>query len=186
MKFKLTLLVFIMIGATASTQAQELSKTEKKALKKEIRGLIKNPAKYKTMKENLTANEQKVAEQGRNIGKLQRSNNELQQELLNAKQSISSLNDYVSSVKEAKNTCREDNGMQYRVQIGAYAEFDIRSFLHQTKVVSFEEVDNLYRYSIGNFATKEEAISFRNAIKKMGIKDAFITYYLNGERTPNE
>lgn len=185
MKFKLTLLTLAIIGTTASTQAQELSKTEKKALKKEIRGLIKNPAKYKTMKENLTANEQKVAEQGQIIADLRRKNNQLEAELTEASTTIEN---YAKAMHSAKNnaTCREDNGMQYRVQIGLYKQFDIRSFLNKPKVVSFEDVDGLYQYTIGNFTTEEEAETFKQAMMKMGIKDAFVSYYLDGKRIPKD
>ena len=80
--------------------------------------------------------------------------------------------------------CKEDAGMKYRLQIGLYEQFDITSFLEQIKVVSFEQVDGKFRYTIGNFNTEEEAEMFKEAVRRMGIKDAFVSYYLDGIRIP--
>lgn len=192
MKFKLILCALILGGLTTTVQAQKLSKKEKRALrkekralKKEIRTLIKSPVKYKTLKEGLTAKEQKVAEQGQVIADLQRKNNQLEAELTEASTTIEN---YAKAIHSAKNnaTCREDNGMQYRVQIGLYKQFDIRSFLNETKVVSFEDVNGLYQYTIGNFTTEEEAETFKQAMMEMGIRDAFVSYYLDGKRIPKD
>lgn len=188
MKFKLILCALILGGLTTTVQAQKLSKKEKRALrkekralKKEIRTLIKSPVKYKSLKEGLTAKEEKVEEQGQTIAELQRKNSQLEAELTEASTTIEN---YAKAIHLAKNntTCRNDNGMKYRVQIGLYKQFDIRSFLNETKVVSFEDINGLYQYTIGNFTTEEEAETFKQAMMKMGIKDAFVSYYLDGKR----
>ena len=44
------------------------------------------------------------------------------------------------------------------------------------------EVGELNAYSIGSFTTEDEAIVFRDKIIDMGIKDAWVVAYENGER----
>ena len=73
-------------------------------------------------------------------------------------------------------------GRCYQIQIGLYKKFALTQYLDKPKYLGFEQVDGAYRYRIGYFQNYQEAIYFLEDIRKMGIKDAFITEYQNGER----
>jgi len=70
----------------------------------------------------------------------------------------------------------------YSVQIAA--NNDESWLLFSENFVNFvlHEVGELNAYSIGSFATEDEAIVFRDKIIDMGIKDACVVAYEDGER----
>ena len=185
-KFSILLILFVFIANTGNVFSQELSSKEKKSLKKEIRKLLKDPVKYKFLKESLVVKETIVNEQSKEINLLTRESNKLKHELKVARDSIGEYAYKESEMKNAGNTnCTDDSGMKFRLQIGLYREFDITSFLEQFKLLSFEITDDgMYRYTIGNFDNEIEAESFKEAIRQMGIKDAFVSFYLDGKRIP--
>ncbi len=76
-------------------------------------------------------------------------------------------------------------GVYYKVQIGAYRK--AQNFKYSTyevlgKVEALKLEDGITRFTIGNFETLEEAQSLRIAAIAKGIKDAWITATVNGER----
>lgn len=185
-KFNLLLTTLLLI-LVVNVNAQELSKQEKKSLKKELKNYLKDPIKFKYLKESLATKEVIVNEQAKELSTLGKERNEIKYALNAARDSIGIYENQLLSYKNASANvaeCVNDDGMKYRVQIGLYRQFDIRSFLQELKVTSFEEVDGMFRYTIGNFTTEEEAELFKEAIRKMGIAGAFVAYYLDGERIP--
>ncbi len=70
----------------------------------------------------------------------------------------------------------------YSVQIAATT--DESWLLFSDNFVNFRvhEVGELNAYSIGSFATEDEANVFRDKIIDMGIKDAWVVAYENGKR----
>lgn len=186
MKFKLVLITTLFfIGG--SSHAQNLSKAEKRDLKKELKTYLKEPVKFKYLKESLATKEVIVNEQAKELTAIAKERNAIKFELNAARDSIGIYGNQLSSFKDntsQNSECIDDNGMKYKVQIGLYRQFDIRSFLQELKVTSFEEIDGMFRYTIGNFTTEDEAELFKEAIRKMGISGAFVAYYLDGERIP--
>ena len=59
---------------------------------------------------------------------------------------------------------------------------DLVSFNNKLKVVKAEELDGAKRYVIGYFESVMDAWQFASDIKALGIEDAFVTQYVNGER----
>ena len=43
-------------------------------------------------------------------------------------------------------------------------------------------LQNFNAYSLGNFATEEEAVVFRQELLKLGLTDLWVTAYQSGER----
>ena len=74
-------------------------------------------------------------------------------------------------------------GLFYTVQIGVYSRDVDRSVLFNLKpIVTLKTKENLFRYSTGTFNSVDEAIVRKEQIVKLGISDAFVTCYYNGER----
>lgn len=189
MRLKTFITVLAISFLVNGLYAQELSKLEKKALKKELRSYAKDPVKYKYIKESLATKDVIVKEQSTEINELTESKNGLVKSLVAARDSIGFYENQAVEARNAQPSAGEfvaNDGMKYRVQIGLYKEFDITSFLNDMKVTSFEETEGMYRYTIGNFTTEEEAETFKLAVRKMGIKDAFVSHYLDGTRIPKK
>lgn len=70
----------------------------------------------------------------------------------------------------------------YTVQIGAYNDKDFS--MYSDKFVNFKEIkgEDFNRYALGSFASLKEARGFRRKIVDLGLKNAFIASYQNGER----
>lgn len=190
-RFSIIFIIFVLATNVTNVFSQELSSKEKKALKKEIRKLLKNPIKYKYLKESLVVKETIVEEQSKEINDLTQETNKLKHELNEAGDSISDFAYQIKVFRETEekqansSNCKDDYGIKYRLQIGLYKEFDVTNFLNQLKLLSFEITENgLYRYTIGNFENEDDAEAFKEAVRQMGIKDAFVSHYLDGKRVP--
>lgn len=173
----LLMLCFVMASPLMS---QNLSKSEKKALKKEIKSLKKDPIQYRYLKENTGIKDLVINEQIYEIAALKKEANVRQQQLEEATNKIASLQDNVKA--DDSNCGINAAGKNYRVQIGLFKYLDLTTYLDALKFLEYERVGDLYRYSIGNFKTEAEAEAFKLEMRKMGIKDAFVSEYTDGKR----
>ena len=175
----LTTLGFLMSN---SVQAQELTKTQRKALKKEIRTYKKNPEKWVKMQNK---HQSKVNELTDEIARLngQLKSAEMEREKLAEQLKLEKLR-YVELEKTIPTT-ELPEGTVYQVQMGFYQYLDLVSFNDKLKTVRAEEIDGKKRYVIGHFDNLLDAIQFSNDIKRIGVSDAFVTEYIDGERNMN-
>jgi hypothetical protein len=181
MKVLKTLLLMGLVGIFSfQGQSQNLSKAEKKALKKEIKGYKKHPVSFKAMKER---NKKDIRERDETIEALTS-----QLDAVNAKnKSIKdSLNQLVSSYQTLMTKQQALGeipiGTVYAVQIGYFTELNLESFNNQIRSIKAENVEGAKRYIIGYFSDLSGAVQFGEDIKKIGIDDAFVSQYINGER----
>ena len=178
-------LVFILFLSSAflltsvDVNAQTISKKRKKVLKKELKALKKDPAKYdKMLKKNAAEKKEMEVENTRlktAVSYLEEQNNLL-------KMQIDELDARYSALLEKQNNTSLPDGIAYQVQMGYYQYLNLASFNEQMKTIKAEEVDGAKRYVVGHFLELEDAIQFRDDIKKLGIEDAFVSQYINGER----
>lgn len=175
----LTTLGFLMNN---SVQAQELTKTQRKALKKEIRTYKKNPEKWVKMQNK---HQSKVNELTDEIARLngQLKSAEMEREKLAEQLKLEKLR-YVELEKTIPTT-ELPEGTVYQVQMGFYQYLDLVSFNDKLKTVRAEEIDGKKRYVIGHFDNLLDAVQFSNDIKRIGVSDAFVTEYIDGERNMN-
>lgn len=178
----LVILVTLGFFFSNTVQAQELTKTQKRALKKEIRTYKKNPEKWVKM---LNKHDAKVKELNDEIAKLnaQLKASELAAEKLAEQLKLEQLR-YVELEKTIPTTKLPD-GTVYQVQMGFYQYLDLVSFNDKLKTVRAEEIDGKKRYVIGHFENLLDAVQFSNDIKRIGVTDAFVTQYIDGERNMN-
>lgn len=78
-------------------------------------------------------------------------------------------------------------GLVYRIQIGAYVINELSNSGVNTHDFIAERSDGYNKYIIGSCRTYAEAMHMRDDLRKLGIKDAWIVPYIDGERvTANE
>ncbi|MDC0467589.1 hypothetical protein OAP07_00495 [Bacteroidia bacterium] len=178
------LIILITLGflMSNSVQAQELTKTQRKALKKEIRTYKKNPEKWVKMQNK---HQSKVNELTDEIARLngQLKSAEMEREKLAEQLKLEKLR-YVELEKTIPTT-ELPEGTVYQVQMGFYQYLDLVSFNDKLKTVRAEEIDGKKRYVIGHFDNLLDAVQFSNDIKRIGVSDAFVTEYIDGERNMN-
>ena len=138
----LVILVTLGFFFSNTVQAQELTKTQKRALKKEIRTYKKNPEKWVKM---LNKHDTKVKELNDEIAKLnaQLKASELAAEKLAQQVKLEQLR-YVELEKTIPTTELPD-GTVYQVQMGFYQYLDLVSFNDKLKTVRAEEIDGKKR-----------------------------------------
>ncbi|MDG2041861.1 MAG: hypothetical protein P8J92_03355 [Bacteroidia bacterium] len=178
------LIILVILGffINQSVQAQELTKTQKRALKKEIRTYKKNPEKWVKMQNQ---HQDKVNELSDEIARLnaQLKTAELTSEQLAEQLKLEQLR-YVELEKTIPST-ELPEGTVYQVQMGFYQYLDLVSFNDKLKTVRAEEIDGKKRYVIGHFDNLLDAVQFSNDIKRIGVSDAFVTEYIDGKRNMN-
>lgn len=178
------LIIVVTLGffINQSVQAQQLTKTQKRALKKEIRTYKKNPEKWVKMQNQ---HQDKVKELSDEIARLnaQLKTAELTSEQLAEQLKLEQLR-FVELEKTIPST-ELPEGTVYQVQMGFYQYLDLVSFNDKLKTVRAEEIDGKKRYVIGHFDNLLDAVQFSNDIKRIGVSDAFVTEYIDGKRNMN-
>lgn len=208
MKKILSLLTFLTVLFQMSF-GQTLSKEETKRLKAELKNYSKDLAGYKAKMEDirntLDSNdaeikrlkddfvysstkqaelENRVADYDHEIVSLQKENNVLKgyapdgsdSDAVNHKGSVNQQAGTGSLAKEPA------TGTIYKVQIGLYKEFNINKYFEEPRFIGYEEVDGMNRYIISYFPDEDIAKDFVKDVRKMGIKDAFVSKYIDGQR----
>jgi len=98
-------------------------------------------------------------------------------------QRADSLQRYYSLQTE---TSALDQGVWYLVQIGAYKNLDLRMFEQGTMNFRIASDDSLVKYTLGSFRELGEAEQFLASVRDMGIRDAFLLAFRDGNRVTIE
>jgi septal ring factor EnvC (AmiA/AmiB activator) len=176
----LLLLGALFLFAINGVQAQTLSKAEKKALKKELKAYKKQPETYSNLKTQQKKEVKSLTEEITSV-KSQLSDAQSENEELRAKLGIlqAKYNDLITVSQQGPQL---PNGTVYQVQMGYYEYLNLESFNKAMKYIKAEDADGAKRYIIGYFQNVEAALEFRKDIQTLGVKDAFVTQYIDGKR----
>lgn len=189
---KKLLFVFALVALTATMSLAQQSKADadKKALKKELKQYRKmKPMQVRQMKLNYEAKLANMDVLQKELAKSQAREDSIQR-LYNASSSrMKMMEKEVANSKSASSmssgSAADMKGITFRVQIGAYAKHDAKDkFKSGDQTVNAENVGGLDKYSIGLFRNFAEAEAFKNEVRRLGIKDAFVVAYNDGVRVP--
>jgi hypothetical protein len=183
-----------------------------KAKKEDIQATLdSNEAEIKALKEEIISEadmRNKIAAYEAEIKKVKDENEELKsfnEEKLNAKvakvvdqklDSVGKAMPIAGNTNSANATNDNNNaptastevvpGTIYKIQIGLYKHFNINKYFDDLKTIGYEQVDGKNRYVIGTFDNVDTAKKFVADVRKMGIKDAFVSKYVDGKRVYEE
>lgn len=73
-------------------------------------------------------------------------------------------------------------GTVYKVQIGLYKKYNINKYFEEPRFIGYELEGGLNRYVISDFTDEGTAMNFVDDVRRMGIKDAFVAKYIDGQR----
>ena len=175
---KVLCVVCIGLFTTSVVVAQDLSKQEKKKLKKEIKRYKKNPVSYKKMKERT---KQEIDERDETIVELTKQLDQQNRELRRLQDSLNLLNSKYRNLM-ARGSTEIPKGTVYAVQIGYFELLRLDEFNKRIRTVRAENQAGGKRYVIGYFENLDDAVKFGNEIKTIGVEDAFVSQYINGKR----
>lgn len=190
----LALLSAFTFGALATAQAQELDKDTRKTWKKKQRKMeteefYRIMTEYQKMKRSDNAMERQVKSMSREVTDLNQRIAELEEELRKAKAKNGDTAD--STARNTSTTSENgipagedyDQGVVFRVQIGAFTNRDLTKYTNHPRFRAETDADGTKKYTIANFRDYWEADLFKKYLREMGVEDAWIVSYRDGQRT---
>lgn len=205
-KSRIVLTLFVGI-LTASIAFGQMTKAEQKAHKKEMKEWKKRKKKmssedFKEIMESqiqlkasaagaisdIQSLENQVATKDGQIGDLQKQVTRMQASYQSAQRELDNLqqNAATQPVYNPDLINGEDFsvGVVFKVQVGAFRKMDLEKYAKSSKEFSQEEGEELRKYIIGNFRNYEDANVLKRYLREMGLADAWIVPYRDGQRVP--
>lgn len=171
----------------AYAQDKKMSKKEKKELekkwKKEAKDYKKDPL---TLKKKFDSYEEKINDLKEENDKYVKNLKECKDQQARLEDSLETIMQDYSRAMGGKKPSESMKGLVFKVQLGAYKNFDASASFDGSKKLIVERENNLKRYRIGNFDNIETAKTFVEDLKKLGISDAWVVPFVNGEFVPIE
>lgn len=186
-KLLLSLLVMFVFG---QVNAQELSKAERKALKKEIKNYSKNLESYKKFKDNLSRQKERLTRLISEINSNQEEVDKKQAELDAKNKEVKRLGEEKLRLKKDIAAIESSIGSQtnkltgevYKVQVVlSPSDIKIDQAVPDGPNVEFfsgeTDENGNKRYTLGYFPSQAEAEEFKKALHALRIKSAIVAKY---------
>lgn len=190
---KLTLLFCLALLFAGTQTFAQLSKQEKKEWKKKAKEYAKQPANLKQLTEDKQNADNQVATLNRRISEMQgaMSNKdariaELEDQLSQMRGQLTAARAELAQLKESPviNPMDFSKGVVFKVQVGAFKNKDLSKYFDNNPNFGGEVRENEpQRVTIGIFRDYWEADQFKKYMREMGVKDAWIVPYKDGQRT---
>jgi hypothetical protein len=177
-----TVLVLLLVATTTFSQTA----AEKKAMKKELKMYKKmKPIQVRQMKLNYEAKLRGMDDLSQKVKECNSGKDSLQSLMSSLQSRNSTLEMQLTDAQKTAANAQKGvaKGFYYRVQLGAYKQFDIKGKLNKADdTILAETKDGMDKYVVGLFLNLDEADSFKKDMAKMGIKDAWVVAYKDGIR----
>jgi uncharacterized coiled-coil protein SlyX len=180
-----------LIFSTSISYAQ-LSKQEKKEWKKKAKEFKQNPANLKQLIEDKEAAEGRVSSLNDRVTQLQSSMSnkdariaELEDQLSQARAQLTSTRAELAQLRSTPvvNEMDFSQGVVFKVQIGAFKNKDLQKYFDNNPNLGGEVKEGEpQKITIGIFRDYWEADQFKKYMREMGVKDAWIVPYRDGQR----
>jgi hypothetical protein len=184
--------LFCLSLMIASTQSfAQLSKKEKKEWKKKAKQFAKNPATLKQLTEDKQVADNTVSDQTQKLTQMQGTISEkdtkiatLEDELSQMRSQLTASQAELEQLKQAPaNSMDFSKGVVFKVQIGAFKNKNLAKYFDNNPNFGGEAKDGEpQKLTIGIFRDYWEADTFKKYMREMGVKDAWIVPYKEGQR----
>ena len=192
MKYRLILLFCLALTFSTSQIFAQLSKQEKKEWKKKAKEFAKNPANLKQLTEEKQAAEGQVSSLNQRVTQLQSNMSdkdariaELEDQLSQTRGQLTTTRAELAQLKETPvvNPMDFSKGVVFKVQIGAFKNKDLAKYFENNPNFGGEVKEGEpQKVTIGIFRDYWEADTFKKYMREMGVKDAWIVPYRDGQR----
>jgi hypothetical protein len=192
MNNRLILFFCLALIFSSSQIFAQLSKQEKKEWKKKAKEFSKNPANLKQLTEDKETAEGQLSTLNDKVSQLQSSMSnkdsklaELEDQLSQTRAQLTTSRAELAQLKEtpAVNEMDFSQGVVFKVQIGAFKNKDLQKYFDNNPNLGGEVKEgDPQKITIGIFRDYWEADVFKKYMREMGVKDAWIVPYRDGER----
>jgi vacuolar-type H+-ATPase subunit I/STV1 len=194
MKTRVLIVCLALIFSGTSVFAQ-MTKAEKKEWKKKAKQYSKNPATLKQLTE-----EKQVADNS--VTDLTNQTKSLNSQISDKNARIAELEDQLNRMRSDLNSTRAElaqlksnpvvnpmdfsKGVVFKVQVGAFKNKDLSKYFENNPNFGGEAADKdknePQKITIGIFRDYWESDTFKKYMREMGVKDAWIVPYKDGQR----
>lgn len=192
MNYRLTIIFCLALIFSASQSFAQLSKKEKKEWKKKAKEYGRNPQNLKQLIEDKDAAQGQLTSLNEKLTSLQASVSdkdariaELEDQLSRSRSELTATKAELAQLKESPvvNPMDFSKGVIFKVQIGAFKNKDLSKYFENNPNLGGEVKENEpQKITIGIFRDYWEADKFKKYMREMGVKDAWIVPYRDGER----
>jgi len=185
-------LAFIFSGTTVFAQ---LSKKEKKEWKKKAKEYKKSPGNLKTLTEDKQIADANVIDLSGKVKQLEATIAEkdariaeLEDQLSRMRGELATCNAQLVKLREtpaAPSPMDFSKGVVFKVQVGAFKNKNLEKYFDNNPNFGGEagkEPSDPQKITIGIFRDYWEADTFKKYMREMGVKDAWIVPYRDGQR----
>lgn len=182
MKRIITMFVIALALGVSFESVAQMSKQEKKEWKKRLKKTT--PEQYKNLLDENKSMKSQVSSLRSELDNMDDQLAAKDEQINQYAAQAADLRDQLAKAKASAGSSgagaiNDKVGIVFKVQIGAYKEIDLAN--DNTSNFGAEKED-LNKYTIGVFKDYWEADTFKKYIKEMGIKDAWIVSYRDGQR----
>lgn len=192
MKKVIVMLICSMMMASSVQTFAQLSKQEKKEWKKKAKEYSKNPANLKQLSEDKQTADTQVAELNQKVTQMQGTISdrdakiaELEDQLAQTRGQLTTARAELAQLKEnpVVNPMDFSKGVVFKVQVGAFKNKDLQKYFDNNPNLGGEVKEGEpQKITIGIFRDYWEADTFKKYMREMGVKDAWIVPYRDGQR----
>ena len=187
------ILVFCMALIFAGTQSfAQLSKAEKKEWKKKAKEYSKSPESLKQLIDDKQAAEAQASAANTKLTEIEASVSgkdakivELEDQLTQMRNQLTTTKAELATLKEAPpvNSMDFSKGVVFKVQIGAFKNKDLSKYFENNPNFGGQMAESgIQAFTIGLFRDYWEADIFKKYMREMGVKDAWIVPFKDGQR----
>ncbi|AFM03728.1 hypothetical protein Fleli_1294 [Bernardetia litoralis DSM 6794] len=195
-RFILTSICLVFIFSTSSVLAQSMSKEQEKVWKKRqktmsVEEFKKKVEGYETATDEAYKLEKQVVSTSQALAKREKQIDSLKEALAEAQKEkivTTTAQNSDSSNSDASSNELDDysKGVVYRIQVGAFRDKDLMKFVGHKRFHAEEDQDGVKKYTIAAFRDYWEGDLFKKYLREMGVSDAWIVAYKDGERVQIE
>jgi TolA-binding protein len=192
MKHRVILLLSLTLFFASVNCFAQLSKSEKKEWKKKAKEFAKSPESLKQMTEEKQAAESQVSTLNTKVTQLQSSISDKDVKITELEDQLTQMRGQLTTTKAELETFKANppvnemdfsKGVVFKVQIGAFRNKDLSKYFENNPNFGGQKSeDGTNAYTIGLFRDYWEADTFKKYMREMGVKDAWIVPYKDGQR----
>ena len=195
MKTRIGLSALILCLLFTLPSMAQMSKDEYKEWKNRAKELKKNPEELKALVEENESLKSKASSLSTQVENLQSQLNSKNAQIAEAQQAAKAAEAAADAARkkamemqpkaQAEAAPMDESGTWFKVQVGAFKNIDMSEYFKNNPNFSGETAeDGAQRITLGRFRDYWEADKFKKVLREMGVKEAWIVPYKEGNRVP--
>ncbi|MDO6437681.1 SPOR domain-containing protein [Cyclobacterium sp. 1_MG-2023] len=188
MTFTKTLLIVIIATVffnCSSKTVGGLTKEEYKSWKQQKKEM--SPEAFKALVEGKTKLSQENFNLLEKISYIEQQISRKENEIDRLARQVISLSTEQNQESNENRNSQEDEwskGLVFKVQLAAFDELDLRELTENGSDMKIIDEDGYIKYILGQFRDYDMADLFKKKLRKIGVKEAWIVPYKDGNRVP--